>query len=256
MIEYRLFFQRRSGGHAIVEWIASHFNESGVLLNSLRPTITWNLSPTKYWNITYPIGNVENEKELKKYEKGWLRIKHHFLITTYEDPLRYYNSLYNGKISDINPTKTIPIIVVRDIYNNAASRLKFDTRRKKQAPPGWYRENILHWEKLISNKKFLQLNYNNWLQKKTYRMRIGKKLGLPNNDGHLNRTIHSFGGGSSFTGTREKANNQMLINRWETYIKEFGITQQFQFLLNNDHIRKLNLSKFGWALNKKGELIK
>jgi hypothetical protein len=70
MIEYRLFFQRRSGGHAIVEWIASHFKKPGVLLNSLRPNVKWNLSPTKYWNAEYPIQKIKNEKDLKKHEKG------------------------------------------------------------------------------------------------------------------------------------------------------------------------------------------
>jgi hypothetical protein len=260
MIEYRLFFQRRSGGHAIVEWIASHFKKPGVLLNSLRPNVKWNLSPTKYWNAEYPIQKIKNEKDLKKHEKGRLRIRRKFVITTYEDPLRYFDSLYTNQIEGVNSNKIIPIIVIRDIYNNSASRLKFDGRRKKSQPPGWYDESLNHWKDLfltkLFGKFFIEINYNRWLLSKVYRLRMARCLKLPNNDGHLNTTIHNFGGGSSFTGTRATAKQKMLLRRWEMYIEEFGITPTFQKILNDDELREINLLFFGWALNKKGGIIR
>jgi len=255
--EYRLFFQRRSGGHAIVEWIASHFEESGVLLNSLRPNVKWN-RPTKYWNIKYPLHNINNEIQLRQYEKGRLKINHQFVITTYEDPLRYADGLYKFKKYGIKTSKIKYIIVVRDIYNYIASRLKFDSKRKKSNPPGWYDKCIIHWKQLILNKNFhfcIQLNYNDWLKKKKYRIKIGKALSLPNNDGHILSKICNYGGGSSFTGVRENADPQELTNRYKLYIEEFGITPIFQEVLNDNGLRKINLSKFGWALNKKGRKI-
>jgi len=253
MIEYRLFFQRRSGGHAIVEWIASHFNKQGVLVNSLRPKVKWNLQPTKYWN-------VKNEKELKIKEKGMLRNAHKFVITTFEDPLRYFNTLYKGGIDGINSDIIIPIIIHRDAYNHFISRLQFDHRRKKSAPPGWYKGCIDHWKIMITNENFknlcVKLNYNDWFREKTHRMKIAEELKLPNNDGRLDLTIHSYGGGSSFTGVREKANYEKITTRWKEYIPEHGITPKFRRVLNDKKLRKIHLSEFGWALNRKGEFIK
>lgn len=260
MIEYRLFFQRRSGGHAIVEWIASHFNQSGALINSLRPKVKWNLQPTKYWNVEYPIGLMGTEKALKKYEKGCLRLKHKFVTTTFEDPLRYFTTLYKGKIYGVCSDITIPIIVHRDAYNHFVSRLQFDKRRKKPAPPGWYEKCIPHWKQMISNEAFKNLcvtiNYNDWFRDKTYRAKIAKKLMLPNNDGRLNLKIHSYGGGSSFTGVREEASYEKITTRWKEYIKANGLTPKFKRVLNDIKLRKFHLSKFGWALNRKGRLIK
>lgn len=254
-IEYRLFFQRRSGGHAVVEWIASHFKESGVLLNSLRPNVKWNL-PTKYWNIKYPLHNTKDEGQLRQYERRRLKINHQFVITTYEDPLRYASSLYKFKKFGIRVNEIKCIIVVRDVYNYTASRLKFDSKRKKPAPPGWYDKCIIHWKQLILNKSnFIMLNYNDWLVKKKYRIKIGKVLSLPNNDGHVVNKIHSYGGGSSFTGIRKNADPQELTNRWKLYIEEFGVTPIFQEVLNDPLLRKINLLNFGWALNRKGRLI-
>jgi hypothetical protein len=188
--------------------------------------------------------------------KGRLRIRRKFVITTYEDPLRYFDSLYTNQIEGVNSNKIVPIIVIRDIYNNSASRLKFDGRRKKSQPPGWYDESLNHWRDLfltkLFGKSFVEINYNRWLLSKVYRLRMARCLKLPNNDGHLNTTIHNFGGGSSFTGTRATAKQKMLLRRWEMYIEEFGITPTFQKILNDDELREMNLLFFGWALNKKG----
>jgi len=256
-VEFRLFFQRRSGGHAIVEWIASHFDGKGILINSLRPNVKWN-KPTKYWNIEYPFHGANSEMELRKHEKGKLKINHEFIITTYEDPLRYADHLYRSRINGVNTNKIKKIIVNRDIYNHIASRLKFDHRRKNAGPPGWYDKCIIDWEKLVTisdSNPYIEINYNKWIKNKKYRIEIGKSLCLPNNDGHKLNTIPNYGGGSSFTGIKENANIKKLNSRWKTYINEFGITQEFQKVLNSNSLREINLSKFGWALNKKGELI-
>lgn len=80
-------------------------------------------------------------------------------------------------------------------------------------------------------------------------------LELPNNDGHMMKKIHSYGGGSSFTGTKKDACAKELTNRWKLYIKEFGISSKLQEILNDDELRKINFSKFGWALDKRAKLI-
>lgn len=67
--------------------------------------------------------------------------------------------------------------------------------------------------------------------------------------------IHSYGGGSSFTGIKKDACAKELTNRWKLFIQEFGITPDFKKVLDDDELRKINLSKFGWALSKDGKLI-
>jgi len=256
-IEYRLFFQRRSGGHAIVEWIPLHFEEPGVLINSLRPHVKWT-RPTKYWNIEYPFHNADDETQLRQYEKGRLKIVHPFVVTTYEDALRYADGLYRFKKYGITTSKIKYIIIIRDVYNHVVSRLKFSDKRKTPAPPGWYSECIIHWKQLAINKNFdfcFRLNYNDWFTKKKYRIQLGEMLELPNNDGRFDYKIHSYGGGSSFTGTRKDANPKEILGRYKEYIEEFGITPKFKKVLDDDELRKINLSIFGWALNKKGRLI-
>lgn len=254
--EYRAFFQRRSGGHAIVEWIPLHFEEPGVLINSLRPNVKWN-RPTKYWGIRYPFHKANNEADLRDYEKSRLKINHSFVITTYEDPLRYANSLYTFKKFGIVTNKIKYILVIRDVYNHFVSRLKFDTRHSKSAPPGWYAGCIDHWKKLAlyKNVNFIKLNYNKWFTDKSYRIKIGKALELPNNDGRFDYKIHDYGGGSSFSGVKKDANPKEILNRLPLYIEEFGITEKLQMILDDDELRRINIDIFDWAYDKKGRLI-
>jgi MoaA/NifB/PqqE/SkfB family radical SAM enzyme len=247
MIEYRLFFQRRSGGHAVAEWIAYHFKgRSGVLLNSLRPNVKWN-RPTKYWYI-----DEEETEDLKQQESGRIIKDHGFVITTFEDPLRYSDQLHTSKIIGVDSKKIYNIIVTRDIYNNVASRLKHDTRRKKKTPVGWYDECIEHWKQLTSQKNVIHFNYNLWMTNKTYRISIGKKLDIPNNQGQMVSKVENFGGGSSFTGVRKQAIAEDLLNRWKTYTEE-SYSDSFQSLLDNEEVRKINQKIFGWSLDKNGE---
>jgi hypothetical protein len=251
MIEYRLFFQRRSGGHAVAEWIAYHFKrikKTGVMLNSLRPNVKWN-RPTKYWYV-----DEEKWDDLKQQESGRIIKDHGFVITTFEDPFRYSNKLYTYKIFGVNSKKIYNIIVTRDIYNNVASRLKHDARRKKKTTAGWYDECIEHWEQLTSQKNIIHINYNIWMTNKDYRINIGRELNLPNNKGRIIKKVENFGGGSSFTGIRKQAIAKDLLNRWKTYTEE-RCSSKFQTLLDNEEARKANMKIFGWSLNEKGELI-
>jgi hypothetical protein len=248
MIEYRLFFQRRSGGHAVAEWIAYHFGGcqiTGVLLNSLRPNVKWR-RPTKYWHV-----EEEKVEALKQQESGRIIKDHGFVITTFEDPLRYSDKLYTSKIFGVKSKKIYIIVVKRDIYNNVASRLKHDERRKKRTTAGWYDECIEHWRRLVSQKNIIHFNYNFWLTRKAYRISMGEKLNLPNNQGRIIKKVENFGGGSSFTGVRKQADTEELLNRWKTYTEEL-YSNNFQRLLDNEEIRETNQEVFGWSLDKTG----
>jgi hypothetical protein len=129
-----------------------------------------------------------------------------------------FDQKYVGKSN-----KKFQIVLVRDIFNNIASRLKIKMDRNKGVKikhtidiwKGYMRE-VAGETSILDNKVFI--NYNDWFYSEKYRRSIADVLGLEYIEDGLN-AMSPYGGGSSFNDkTFKKAAQKMDVEyRWKHY---------------------------------------
>lgn len=200
---------RRSGHHAIIEWIINHVGHTEFINN-------------------YP--------KADRYEYNQDSTGTSYRITNYEDypiqeALEHIGS--EGKI----------LLILRDPYNMFASRLrsKFLTEEGRISPRIIHRwkdhatEFLRHSEQ-IDDHRLISISFNMWIKDKEYRDNIAKQIGFTNTDKGIN-ILSQFGQGSSFDGNdyQDKANKMDLQNRHKQVMHE----TIFRQLCQNQDIAQL-----------------
>ncbi|WP_206758294.1 hypothetical protein [Calothrix anomala] len=213
-----LFGIRRSGNHALIEWLKGHFDPNAVLfLNSAEPSL---------------FRTTASELSVDACTYGAVPIREHqtCLIVSYEncDP-RLYPLVYNSGIA----SRTDALLLLRDFPNTAASI----ARAAHDQPAFGYRYRIRDFPALwcIYAKfildgapNFHPVLYNDWFKSIDKRFQLETTLKLRRSDAGLNRVSH-FGQGSSFDAVTYDGNAQDMdvLNRWATMLED----PLFQFLL-------------------------
>lgn len=215
-----LFGIRRSGNHAVIEWLKGHFDQNKVLfLNNAEPSL--------FYTTEHHL-SVDTDK----YRKILIEEHQHktCLIVSYENcnPL-VYPLFHNSNIA----YRTDALILLRDFPNTAGSI----ARSARDQPAFAYRFRIRDFPELwciyakfiLSGAPgFSPILYNDWFKSSTIRSQLSETLGLELSDLGLNR-VSNFGQGSSFDGLTYDGNAQSMdvLNRWKTMIDD----HLFQFLL-------------------------
>jgi hypothetical protein len=174
---------RRSGLHAITGWIHKHYPG-------------WRFEN----ECQMPVPPRLRNKQLKLFEEHSPNLVMNYMET--------------------HP-KQKHVVVLRDPYNWAASRLKRNfkiagTPRSKIYMPQLNR---------FYNKSWFQgtvyLNYNKWVMSKPYRIDIAKQIGFKT-DGSPYLKVQYHGGGSSFDGQRfsGRARQMDLFHRYKDYLSD------------------------------------
>lgn len=194
----RILSIRRSGQHAIINW----------LQNQISGTIYFH-------NNVYPerelFASINNKAKLRFFQKGML------LMYNIENPqLEKIEVLGEGKYVGKKS-----ILIIRDPYNCFASYLNAnwewntDFRDKKEfrnhIKSLWktHAREALHDTSLINNK--CVISYNKWASSKEYRVDLARELGFEFTDQGINYTPH-YGRGSSF-----KDNPSDYFSRWQYF---------------------------------------
>lgn len=140
--------------------------------------------------------------------------------------------------------------ILRDAYNNIASRLKInDKGPNRKASHGFHENSVDLWLAFASQHVTFTL-YNAFVNDEEYRLHEARRLNLPNHTRNPSiEKVHGYGGGSSFDGVRGTRSTMDVENRWKHYVTD----QRFTSLIQRDDVRELNHKLFGWCLNKKGE---
>jgi hypothetical protein len=190
MRKFYVISMMRSGHHAIIEWILSHFGPSTLFNNfPFKEEYKYNESnpgePCKI--INFEDFTIEEAKENIK-SLGW--------------------------------TDAQPIIILRDPYNLFASRRRasFETRREKvgeETKELW----LNHAREFIRDTQSLHnpimISFNSWFQDALYREFIATKFNVPFIVDRSAR-ISTFGYGSSFkkSNPTENAYELNVLERW------------------------------------------
>ena len=197
---YAFYGLRRSGNHAILEWLIQNLGGSGertvishrrlIAVNTaayINEANTFEPVERLYKHCTYADQNYEN------------------LIVSYEDVSLDYI---------LPPTKGYKnIVIVRDINNLFASRYKrfIDKGHLHESSDMLINEKIVNiWKDHVNaglNKDAILIQFEKWLDSKEYRDEISAIFKCHNYD--ITDTMTEFGDGSSFSGKIKPSVNDL-----------------------------------------------
>lgn len=244
---------RRSGNHAVLNWIRAQQPGEVCLLNNVAA----GTNPYRYKSDNLLRYHPEHYKQAAIYRQqanGSL-IKRDCLIYSYEDwslaqivqpRFERNRDLYIGKSS-----KRFDLLVLRDPFNLFASRLKqnFVATKTKKLPmvKMWleYAREFVGESRHLKRRR-LCVNYNRWFGDLDYRRALAAQLEIPFSDAGL-ETISAFGGGSSFDGVGDRnelaksASSLDVTNRW----RQFADDPTFQRLFEADELWHYSTQIFG-----------
>lgn len=239
--EVRVIGLRRSGNHAIINWIRQQIQGSVVFINHVRPLENpyrnqYENQLTIRNNPSSPYWKDRDINWWKQEKAGKFSLKDG-LIYSYEDQelekvahlsFERKHDLYLGKSEE-----RFDVIVIRDPFNLFASRLQTKPRedgrnfnmlqvysRSYSLPELWiaYAKECLNETNFLQNNK-LFINYNQWFLDYDYRQQIANQLRLKFSD--LGRNdISGAGRGSSFDGVKYAGNVAQMdvLNRWKWFV--------------------------------------
>ncbi|MEQ8465416.1 hypothetical protein [Coleofasciculus sp. E1-EBD-02] len=238
--EIRVVGLKRSGNHAIINWIRKQHHGEVWHLNK----IPVKRNPYRFLYEHYP-------KETLKQEAKGNFTKKDCLIYSYEDhALEQITDKEFDKKSELYLGESAikyDVIILRDPFNMLASRFKKGYMKVKCPDRTlvelWisYAQELLEETQLLKNNKIV-INYNQWFIDVDYRQQLAKQLNIKFSDAGFN-DVKGQGGGSSFDGIafRGKAAEMDILNRW----KVFADQPQYQKLIDNTVLRDYSERIFG-----------
>lgn len=223
--DIQLYGIKRSGHHAIVYWILGHY-----------PYYI-------YYNncIAYKNG-VRSEEVYKSKPVG----PNHITLLSFEDRqhnIRRSNPKFLGEM--LHKPKMCRVLVIRDPFNNFASRFK-----SSKDFPAIAQETIV-WKELareyigLTNylgKDVIKVNYNQWFKDKSYRKSLSKHFGEFTDKNF--EFVPGIGGGSSFDKRKYDGHSKSMavLSRWRDYINN---ERFYKLILQDEELMGLSAQIFG-----------
>jgi hypothetical protein len=213
--EFRIVGLRRSGNHALVNWIARQSGGVCQFKNDVPPL----MNPSQYHN-TYAEKNAVWREDAAM--EGNQNVD--AFIYSYEDHrLNYVTHRIFEKNHDQwigLSEKRVDVLILRDPFNLFASRMHSGLMqlpmRSMNLPDLWlsYAQEYLGHTNYLKNNKVV-VNYNQWSSDRTYRHQVATRLGIQFTDDGFDE-VPVYGGGSSFDGQgyQNKASQMNVLSRW------------------------------------------
>ncbi|MDY7004753.1 MAG: hypothetical protein SWX82_12555 [Cyanobacteriota bacterium] len=247
--EIRVLGMRRTGNHAIINWIQNQHTGKVEFWNDLK--VDRNVYRQNYENLRENYPFVKKDCFIRNYEDYTLQEITNWIFESKHD-------LYFGK----SGTK-YDVLIIRDPFNLFASRLKkrLQMEKNNQLTENYkfdflsvrdphqtladlwinYAKEYLGETNYLKHNKIC-INYNQWFADVEYRRQIADKLQMEFSDTGIDK-VTSFGGGSSFEGKQfdGKATSMDVLNRWQ----KVADNPRYRELFNNQKILKYSERIFG-----------
>lgn len=250
--EIRVVGLKRSGNHAIINWIKKQQTGNVLFLNDISPRD----NPYRDTYEEFIRKNKQKNLQFWQQEKSGQFSKKDTLIYSFEDHdleqianhrLERKHNLYFG-----SSEKRYDILILRDPYNMIASRLKKGLlgvkHPQKTISDFWleYAKEFLGETEYLNHNKVC-INYNLWSSDVEYRKQIALKLDLIFTDAGIG-DVRREGGGSSFDSQyfAGQASQMKVLERW----KHSRGQPEFEKLLANKQIAEYSRKIFGEILDK------
>jgi hypothetical protein len=245
--ELRVLGMRRSGNHAVIEWLMKSFGGPGFHLNNVPPGQNAYRHRDQY---PEPHDSERYTERMRMARFGRFEPLN-VLVRSYEDfepgdvfreasePL---HDLYYGKTG-----KFRDVLILRDPFNLFASRMKSG---KVATKPGieqielWLRHARFAVES-AGHDNFVLIKFDDWARSIEYRHALQKRFSLEPKEISTEK-VSTFGGGSSFDGTAMdgKASGMAVLDRW----KSLRDDPAFAAVLDNAELRDYRERIFGPTL--------
>ena len=190
MIIYEFWGMKRSGNHAILNWIIENIVDSSKEKNYI------NNDPHDFYCENLLVVNCYHEAN---YKKEILRIglkqNPKYLIITYEDRKTDY--------SIFKSLNTHKFVILRNLSNLISSRMNY----KHESIMTIQDEFFSTWENHVE-KNYHKIYYDQWLVDLSYRDDVSALLNIKNKD--ITTNITGQGGGSSFIGVNLDTKENLL----------------------------------------------
>lgn len=202
--EYIVYGLRRSGNHAIINWIL--------------PQVKGDFS---YYNDVWPNAPYKGKPKQRRGNGSKVDTS----IISFEDyNLQIFKSLLRNR-SQPKVQKRTTILIIRDPFNWYASRLKSDMSQPAHYSGLNLRQLYLQYireynrESIFLEGHVVLISYNQWKSDLSYRKSISKGLGLEFTDDGLNK-VTGEGGGSSFDGMIVSGQQLRTDKRYLYYLND------------------------------------
>lgn len=245
--EMRVVGLRRTGNHAVLNWIESQQSGKIYHLNNVAA----GRNPYRYKSENLRLYHPEHSEMAQVYRRQSMGsfVERDCLIYSYEDwSLRQIThrrfernrALYVGK-----SRQQQDVLILRDPFNLFASRLKqgfLATKSRRISMVDLWLEYAREFagESSYLRKDAVLINYNRWFANKDYRRQLAKQLDIPFSDAGLD-SVTGFGGGSSFEGTAVSGRSLDVNNRWQSFAND----PRFIAFFKNDEIWAYSERLFG-----------
>lgn len=238
--EIRVVGLKRTGNHAIINWLRQQHSGEVWHLNNIRP----GTNPYRWLYSHYPKEHLKQEALGNFVAKDCLIYSYEdYSIERVTDPkFERRHDVYLGKSS-----LRYDLLILRDPFNLMASRLKKNYITVKDpnytVTDLWleYAKEFLGETNYLTNNKVC-INYNRWFFDVEYRKNLASALGIEFSDKGIER-VKSEGGGSSFDGKEfdGQATKMDVLNRY----KLFEDDPAYQSLVNNEELIEYSRKIFG-----------
>jgi len=232
-VTLRTFGMRRSGNHAIINWLQRNADGNAVFLNNCaigRPA-------RRSWRSVELNGKrapVTKGEPITPMTSG--AGDGAMVIVSYEDFSPDADDPHAELTPDLpDSAVTHDVLFYRNFMNWSASLLRKIQSNDDQDTLVCLRIMMVALDKyremleLIANAKSLGMvpvNFDRWIARPVYREKVLKELGLPCKDNTLG-LVQSYGGGSSFQKDAVKAEELNTDQRW----REMANDASFQIVL-------------------------
>ena len=243
--ELRVASLRRSGHHAVLDWIMRQLPGTVVHLNDLRP----NANPyAQYWRggvLGKGFGAEYRQRDLAAMDfyagdEGRARLHadaqgrfapKKVLVLNFEDcELARAFSARAERLHDLHVGRSgerLHVLVLRDPFNWLASRLKIgfldirgtDKRTMMDLWLDYAREFVGETNEVPGPK--VCISYNRWFADESYRQQLAGELGIAYSESGLG-DVAQQAGGSSFDGTefQGRAQEMKVLERWQAFAND------------------------------------
>jgi hypothetical protein len=254
--EIRVLAMRRSGHHAIVNWILAQAEEWTCFLNDCRkkgnPYVTCRSSTS-----VLPVSSDVATRLFWKAERSGVHTRKSLLMYNFEDahPEAFVSS--NAVAESTRwvgrSKRVLNVLILRDPFNLFASRLRWLRGRKGTGllkdPQQWvalwkeYAREATDVTDHVPNR--VLVSYNAWCLSESYRRELAAQLGLPFTDAGR-QEVARWGPtvwGDSFDGLQYdgRAEDMKVLERW----KQFRDDPVYRSLFEDSELVALSQAIFG-----------
>ncbi|MFT4678725.1 MAG: hypothetical protein ACI84C_002237 [Flavobacteriales bacterium] len=221
--EIRVVGMRRTGNHAILQWVISLMDGHCFFCNDL------------------PKDSPLSKAPIRTFEKG--AGAERYLLCTYEDqsPQNIFNSTAEEGMTLAGPSATqTDLLFIRDPFNLFASRFVWkDPQGEAFRTDQNYRDHVVQlWKDVAkeyldgespAHRKRVNINYNQWFRDEAYRRDLAAQMGLTYRAGQREK-VPEHGGGSSFEAQDKDGSGSKLkvLERWKNVAHEADYRAIFQ----------------------------